>query len=77
MLTFIAHWIGLDNASGPIYAWWSGFFGDITILSVPFVLMRKHNCHEPWCWRIGRFPVEGTPWLKCRRHHPHDNPGSE
>ena len=30
-------------------------------------LVRKHNCHERRCWRVGRHAVDGTPW--CNRHH--------
>jgi hypothetical protein len=41
-----------------------------SILSVPYTTWRRHVCHEPWCWRLGRHPVEGTPFASCRRHHP-------
>lgn len=37
---------------------------------------RKINCHEPWCWRIGRHRVEGTPYIVCHKHHP-GLPGSK
>jgi hypothetical protein len=68
------HWSGSDNVSGPEYGFWSGFAGDITIL-IAFgggltALARKINCHEVGCWRIGKFPVEGTPYTTCRFHHP-------
>lgn len=27
-------------------------------------------CSVRWCFRPGRFPVEGTIWHACRLHHP-------
>ena len=35
-----------------------------------YAVVRKHNCHQPWCWRVGRYPVEGTEFVVCRHHHP-------
>jgi hypothetical protein len=32
--------------------------------------LRHHNCHETWCWRLGKHPIEGTPYVVCRKHHP-------
>lgn len=69
----LANILGLTNASGPWYLWWSGIFGDASILAVPVILYRKHNCHRPRCWRVGRFP--DGPWTVCRRHHSLDRPG--
>lgn len=66
----IALWIGLTNASGPQYLFWSGFFGDMSIFAAAVVLYRRHNCHARWCWRIARHPVEGTHYVTCRHHHP-------
>ena len=62
--------LGLNSASGKSYLAWSGFVGDIALLGAAWALVRKHNCHEPRCWRVGRFPVEGTAFQACRRHHP-------
>lgn len=73
MFNWIAHWIGLTNASGPIYSFWSGWFGDLSILAVPFVLLRSKNCHAKGCPRIGRHAVEGTAFVVCRRHHPEEH----
>lgn len=67
---WLSHWLGLDNASGSVYLWWSGLFGDVTILSIPIVLLRKHNCNIHKCWRLGRHAVEGTTFKVCRAHHP-------
>ena len=42
---FLAHVLGIDNLSGRWYGFWSGFFGDVSILSMPLILLRRHNCH--------------------------------
>jgi hypothetical protein len=74
MMSFLAHWLGLDDPSGPVYAWWSGFFGDVTILAIPVVMLRKHNCETHGCARIGRHdwidPATGQTHKLCRKHHP-------
>jgi hypothetical protein len=67
---FFSHWLGLDNASGPLYLFWSGFFGDITIFGAILGIYYKHNCHSPKCLRIGKHNVNGTPF--CSKHHPGD-----
>ncbi len=65
---------GTDNANSPFYLFWSGFFAvsvfTLGIATNMWVHLRKNNCHEPRCPRLGRFPVEGTPWVACHRHHP-------
>jgi hypothetical protein len=67
---WLLHVLGLDDSAGRPYLFWSGFGSDLAYLGMLGALARHVNCHEPWCWRLGRFPVEGTPWLACRRHHP-------
>lgn len=74
---FLSHWLGLDDASGSIYLLWSGFVGDLGYLAIVTAIVRKHNCHSKRCWRMGRFPVEGTPFTVCRRCHPHDHQTAE
>ena len=32
--------------------------------------VRKVNCHTKGCWRIGHHPLDGTPYILCRHHHP-------
>ena len=32
--------------------------------------LRKVNCHTKGCWRIGHYPLEGTPYHLRPRHHP-------
>jgi hypothetical protein len=43
---------------------------ELAILGGLAGIYRKHACHEPWCFRLGRHPVEGTPFRACRKHHP-------
>jgi hypothetical protein len=55
------------------YNFWSGFGSDLaefTIVIAVIAAYRKHNCHVKGCWRLQRHPVEGTPYIVCRRHHP-------
>jgi len=61
--------LGLDG--GPVYAFYSGLFVVLVFAGGQWASVRRHNCHEPRCWRVGRFPVEGTGYVTCRRHHPH------
>lgn len=70
MIAHLLHYLGIDTATGPFYAFWSGFGSDLTYLGVFWALARRHNCHEPRCLRIGRFPVTGTSWRVCKHHHP-------
>lgn len=70
---WLQHLIGADNGSGPVYLFWSGFFGDMTIFTGVFMLYRKHNCHVTTCPRIGRHRVkghQGEEYVVCKRHHP-------
>ena len=78
---FLRHWIavhsGTTNESGEYYAFWSGFGADLgegTLISAValgvYTGARKVNCHEKGCWRIGHHPLDGTPYILCRHHHP-------
>jgi hypothetical protein len=79
---FIVHWIGGDYGA-PAYGYfepydlYSGLFG-LGILGLLTVNLRKHNCHQRWCWRFGHHawtdPASGVTYSLCRRHHP-DHPG--
>lgn len=72
-MTWIAHWLGLDNPSGPIYLFWSGPFSALPSFGVVGLLAglyRKHNCHVRRCWRLGHHRLDGTEWTVCRLHHP-------
>jgi hypothetical protein len=77
------HWFalhtGIDNG-GPdkFYNFWSGFgsdLGEATLISAVgvgvYTGVRKVNCHTKRCWRIGHHPLDGTPYILCRHHHPH------
>jgi hypothetical protein len=75
------HWFavhtGTVNEPGPYYAFWSGFGSDIAEFGIigavgtgTYQLIRKLNCHEPGCWRVGNHPAAGGQFLLCYRHHP-------
>lgn len=75
MLHQLAHWLGLTDASGPWYLWWSGIAGDLPMFGALWLLYRRHTCHARRCWRLGLHPVDGTGFTVCRRHHPsHHDP---
>ena len=68
---------GIINESGPYYGFWSGFGSDIAEFSIlgaigagVYQLVKKYNCHEPGCWRVGNHPAAGGQFLLCYRHHP-------
>jgi hypothetical protein len=75
------HWLqvhtGTANESGPYYGFWSGFGSDLEEFGILgavgagiYQLVKKYNCHEPGCWRIGQHPAAGGQFLLCYRHHP-------
>jgi hypothetical protein len=75
------HWLGVHtgatNESGPYYGFWSGFGSDIAefgilgaIGTAIYQLVKKYNCHEPGCWRVGTHSAAGGEFLLCYRHHP-------
>ena len=35
-----------------------------------YQLVKKVNCHEPSCWRVGTHPAAGGQFMLCYRHHP-------
>jgi hypothetical protein len=78
---FLRHWIavhsGTSDESGIYYAFWSGFgadLGEVTLITAVglgvYTGARKVNCHTKGCWRIGHHPLENTPYILCRHHHP-------
>jgi hypothetical protein len=74
---WLAHVLGLDDASGGWYLWWSGIGSDISELALVGAVLahvRRLNCHVHGCLRIGRHPVAGTGYVVCRRHHPDGAP---
>ena len=76
------HWFALHTGTlhgGPdvYYNFWSGFgsdLGEATLISAVclgvYTGVRKVNCHTRGCWRIGHHPLEGTPFILCKHHHP-------
>jgi hypothetical protein len=78
----VQHWFALHTGTlhgGPdlYYNFWSGFgsdLGEATLISAVgigvYTAVRKVNCHSKGCWRIGHHPLEGTPYILCRHHHP-------
>ena len=78
----VRHWLALHTGTlhgGPdlYYNFWSGFgsdLGEATLITAVglgvYTGVRKVNCHSKGCWRIGHHPLEGTPYILCRHHHP-------
>lgn len=69
---WLSHWLGLDNASGSLYLFWSGIVGDFSELAIVgalFAIVRKHQCEVHGCWRIGKHATDAGHSV-CRRHHP-------
>lgn len=72
-MTWLPHFLGLDDPAGRWYGFWSGAgsdLGEIAIIGGLISIVRRHNCHVHHCWRVGRHPVAGTLHVVCRRHHP-------
>lgn len=69
MIRFLLHVAGIDDMSGRWYAFWSGVGGNVSLATMAWASLRRHNCHVAWCPRIGRHPVPGQQWLVCRRHN--------
>jgi hypothetical protein len=77
----VDHWLavhtGTVNEPGPYYGFWSGLGSDLTEFGVIGVistgiyqLVKRYNCHEPGCWRVGTHPAVGGQFSLCYRHHP-------
>ena len=65
---------GTINEPGPYYGFWSGFGSDIEEFGILgaigagiYQLVKKYNCHEPGCWRIGQHSAAGGQFLLCYR----------
>lgn len=72
---WLSHWLGLDNASGPVYLWWSGAAADISELAILGGLVsiyRRHQCEVVRCLRLGRHKT-AAGHMTCRRHHPEEH----
>ena len=67
----------IDAFLGAGLGFWSGFGSDLeefgilgAIGAAVYQLVKKYNCHEPGCWRIGQHPAAGGQFMLCYRHHP-------
>jgi hypothetical protein len=80
---FLRHWTAIHTGtvyssnSSIYYNFWSGIgsdLGEATLIGAVsvgvYTLVRKANCHAKGCWRIGHYPLEGTPYHLCTHHHP-------
>ena len=65
---WLLHILGIDTQQSYAYDFWSGFGTQISLIIGGIALYRKHNCHGPWCPRIGKHQYQGTPY--CKFHHP-------
>jgi hypothetical protein len=76
-VTWLLVVLGVNIPQGQYSVWynfWSGF-GNIAertleLLVIGYVLYHRHNCHIKTCFRIGKYQVEGTPYVLCLKHHP-------
>ena len=77
----VGHWLqvhtGTVNEPGPYYGFWSGFGSDIAEFGILgaaatglYQLVKKVNCHQSGCWRIGTHPAAGGQFMLCYLHHP-------
>jgi hypothetical protein len=69
------HILGVDDASGRWYLWWSGIAADISEVAIfggLFGVYRRHQCEVARCWRLGRHRTAASHFV-CRRHHPDDH----
>jgi hypothetical protein len=69
--------LGVNIPQGQYSIWynfWSGFgniFERILELSfIGYLLFHRHNCHVRTCLRMGKYSLEGTPYMLCKKHHP-------
>ena len=79
----VRHWLALHTGTlhgGPICTTTSGRalgsdLGEATLITAVgigvYTGVRKVNCHTKGCWRIGHHPLDGTPYILCRKHHPY------
>jgi hypothetical protein len=73
ILVHLSQETGTSNATSRAYDFWSGFgsdIGEVAIIGAVIGMYRKHNCHVHGCWRVAKHPVEGTPYVVCKKHHP-------
>lgn len=80
-MTWLEHLLqvlGIDDTTGPWYAFWSGFGGImerlIELLVLAGILLHKLSCETHRCWRPARHPWTDPTTREthrlCRKHHP-------
>lgn len=72
---WLQHFLGLDDASGRPYLFWSGIAADVSELAIfggLFGVYRRHQCEVRGCLRLGRHQTAAQHSV-CRRHHPEDH----
>lgn len=84
------HWLAIQTGTtycgskdtAERYCYWSGF-GSVFpwsllalggVFTAVWAIVRKHNCHEPGCWRVGRVHVDDRGTISCFHHHPEGKP---
>lgn len=72
---------GTVHESGPFYGFFSGFgsdLGEYAILTAVghgvYLHWQAINCHNPGCWRVGKYPIAGGQYKVCARCHPDGKP---
>ena len=56
-----SHWIWDD--------FWTPVWPNIAASALlGLAIVRRLNCKQQWCWRIGLHKVEGTTYRTCRHH---------
>lgn len=72
MIWFINHILGGNG--GEAASLWGGIIGDLSLFGAIYVMYRKHNCHQRYCWRISHRQIGNTGVFVCRKHHPEKAP---
>lgn len=67
-MNWLYTWAGLGDPTGPIYSFWSGIFGDLTIFAAAIGFYLHRMCHDSRCHRWGRHTLDGSPY--CKKHKP-------
>lgn len=70
MWHFILHLLGIDTQQSYFYDFWSGIATQLGLLIGITSWYWHHTCHVQTCWRRAKFPVKGTPYTVCAKHHP-------
>lgn len=75
-MDWIATVVGLDDAGGSWYLWWSGFASDLGLIAAAVTIIWKHNCPVKGCNRLGKFPAANGYYV-CAKHHPTGAPSAD